>query len=359
MTSAWSRPKTTPNASLSAMSATTSRNAQREDPRSEATVRAEFVHAIRVPLPAARHGRRWSTRGRCGGHAAARRGEPACRGGCGLAARQPEPREPVAADELVAAGPGRAARRARGRVGGRLGGQSEVWLMSRMVRPVRGPLHMARRMESRAAGFDTGRPQRGSSAAASSAGRKRGRQPAPHAPPRAAEGEVGDGREAVLVGAQREQQVGDPVGRRQRAVLDVHAPAVHAAAARAHEQRAGLADQPDAERAALEHQAGAGVQLARLVADEVAEQPDRGPLRALAGAAAGAAARWRRAWRTAPGSPTRGRAGSQTDRAPTAARATNRNAGGDHERDGVGDGGQRPQPPAALAAGASSTRGRQ
>ena len=62
--------------------------------------------------------------------------------------------------------------------------------------------------------------------------------------------------------------MGDAVGGRQPLVVHVHAPAVHAAAA--HEQRAGLPHDPDAERAALEHEAGAGVQLARLVADQVA-----------------------------------------------------------------------------------------
>ena len=57
---------------------------------------------------------------------------------------------------------------------------------------------------------------------------------------------------------------------------DADAPAVHAAPAGAHEQRARLADQPDAEAAALHHEAGARVQVARVVADEVAEQPERG-----------------------------------------------------------------------------------
>ena len=58
---------------------------------------------------------------------------------------------------------------------------------------------------------------------------------------------------------------------------DAHAPADDAAAA-GHQQRAGLPDQPDAEPAALEHEAGAGVQRAGVVADEVAEQPERRPL---------------------------------------------------------------------------------
>ena len=53
------------------------------------------------------------------------------------------------------------------------------------------------------------------------------------------------------------------------------APAEHAPPAGRHEHRAGLADEPDAERAALRHQAGLRVQLARVVADEVAEQAER------------------------------------------------------------------------------------
>ena len=64
---------------------------------------------------------------------------------------------------------------------------------------------------------------------------------------------------------------------RQTGVRRSHAPAVHAPPA--HEQRAGLPHEPDAERAALEHEPRARVQLARVVADEVAEQAERGRLR--------------------------------------------------------------------------------
>ena len=60
-------------------------------------------------------------------------------------------------------------------------------------------------------------------------------------------------------------------------------------AGRAHEQRARLADDPDAERAALDHEPGAGVQLARVVADEVAEQPERRRARRAAARRAAAA----------------------------------------------------------------------
>ena len=97
-----------------------------------------------------------------------------------------------------------------------------------------------------------------------------------HPPRRAAEGEVGHGGEALLVGAQREQQVGDAVARRQRGVGHAHAPAVHAPAAAADEQRAGLARRarrPSRPRSSTSPVAR--VQLARVVADEVAEQPER------------------------------------------------------------------------------------
>ena len=57
-------------------------------------------------------------------------------------------------------------------------------------------------------------------------------QPPAHAPARARERVVGHGREALLVLAQREQQVGDAVRRRQVGVGHPHAPAVHAAAGR-------------------------------------------------------------------------------------------------------------------------------
>ena len=56
---------------------------------------------------------------------------------------------------------------------------------------------------------------------------------------------VRDRGEAVLVATQREQQVGDPVGRRKLAVGRAHAEAVHPPAAGRDQQRAGLADEPD------------------------------------------------------------------------------------------------------------------
>ena len=128
------------------------------------------------------------------------------------------------------------------------------------------------------------------------------------------------------------------------------APAVHAPPAGRDQQRAGLAHQPDAERAALQHQAGPRVQLARLVADEVAEQPERAALGARRAARlrphhVGAALR-----RTARGSPTR----APSARRPTGARsgssATRTRRGGD-ERDAVRDRAHRPARPRSAARG--------
>ena len=126
---------------------------------------------------------------------------------------------------------------------------------------------------------------------------------------------------------------------------DAHAPAVHAPAAGPDEQRARLADDPDAERAALEHEPGARVQLARVVADEVAEQPERRRAPARRRAAGRAAARWRRAWRRAPGSPTRARARSAATGNDSGS-STNSSDRGDAERDRVGDRRERPHAPA-------------
>ncbi len=67
--------------------------------------------------------------------------------------------------------------------------------------------------------------------------------------------------------------MGDAVAARQLGVIDPHAVAVDATASGAHEQRAGRPDEPDAEAPALEHEAGRGVQLARLVPDQVRELP--------------------------------------------------------------------------------------
>ena len=132
----------------------------------------------------------------------------------------------------------------------------------------------------------------------SSAGRERSLEVPAHPPRRPREPEVRDLREAELVLAQRQQQVRDPVGggqllaRRSRAAR-CEAPAV---ATRTHQQstrrplrtqkRALLADQPGAELAALEREPGRGEQVALVVADEVAEQPERDALGRRVGAPA-------------------------------------------------------------------------
>ena len=106
---------------------------------------------------------------------------------------------------------------------------------------------------------------------------------------------VGDRGEALLVDAQGEQQVRDAVRRRQLALGGVHAEAVDAAAAGCDQQGTGLADEPDAQLAVLERQAGAALEVARLVVEQVAEEslrdrlgmPVARPLRARDGGAAG------------------------------------------------------------------------
>ena len=131
---------------------------------------------------------------------------------------------------------------------------------------------------------------------------------AAQAPRRAREGVVRDGREPLLVGAQREQQVRDPVGRRQVAVGRPHAEAVDALSAVRNQDGACLAEQPDAERAALHRQPGLALQVARVVAEQVAEQPLRdrlGVARCAARAADGSCST--RGRRAARGSPTRAR----------------------------------------------------
>ena len=83
---------------------------------------------------------------------------------------------------------------------------------------------------------------------------------------------VGDRREAGLVGAEGQQQVGDAVGRRQIGRVRADAEAVHHLAAGHDEQGALLADQPGAQLAGLEREAGLALELARVVAEQVAEQ---------------------------------------------------------------------------------------
>ena len=144
--------------------------------------------------------------------------------------------------------------------------------MTSMVRHQR-PLGMARwpnvhrvqlsTRSSRAAASSAGRIAAGAAAARASARpRTRGWRPS-RSPARP--------RAAPAAGARCDR-------RRQRRLGHAHAPAVHAPPA--HEQRARLPHEPHAERAALHHEPRARVQLARVVADEVAEQAERGRLAA-------------------------------------------------------------------------------
>src|SRR5256885_14550565 len=70
----------------------------------------------------------------------------------------------------------------------------------------------------------------------------------------------------------------DPVGRGQLGIGRTDAQAVHPAAARRYEQGASLANQPDAERSALEDEPGLEHQVASAVVDEVPEQTESSAL---------------------------------------------------------------------------------
>ena len=107
------------------------------------------------------------------------------------------------------------------------------------------------------------------------------REAAPHSPGSAREGVVGDRGEALLVHPQGEQQVRDPVGGRQLGLGRADAVAVHAPATRRYEQGARLSHQPDAEVAALEREPGPALELALLVAEQVAEETLRRRLRRI------------------------------------------------------------------------------
>ena len=203
-----------------------------------------------------------------------------CAARCSKRVRRSRPRGPRAAAARGGSGGRRrrrgrrGARRGRGRAGGRCGGGGRR-LMASMVgaaagsaRPWPGGLDIHRSADS-TGGRGRRVERRARCAPAAGAG-----GPASGAPLNARLATVAKPCSSL---AQREQQVRDAVGGRQRrGPSTLHAPAVHAPAARAHEQRARLPHEPDAERAALEHEPGARVQLARLVADEVAEQPERG-----------------------------------------------------------------------------------
>ena len=191
-----------------------------------------------------------------------------------LAALEPQPGEPVAAHGGVAAA---AARQRRGRAGGsvavaaadgaswehdrRSAAQAAVWTARRKLRP---PVSTRVRSGARPRGVERRA--------------HRGRQPPPQPPRRAAERQVRDRREARLVLAQREQQVRDAVGGRQ----------LGRRPSRTSSRRAGRRAGPAARRPRRRARRRAGrarargpvraCSVARLVADQVAEQAERRPL---------------------------------------------------------------------------------
>ena len=145
-----------------------------------------------------------------------------------LARLEPQPGEPVAAHHLVAAaaarlggdeheaargaGPRRRRRRRRRR------SEKAAEVMDSMMRCAGAASGMDRCPRNNDAGVrQAGAIGRGRARAAwSSAGRMPRATPAADAPARAAEGQVGHGGEALLVLAQRQQQMRGAVGRRQR-----------------------------------------------------------------------------------------------------------------------------------------------
>ena len=104
---------------------------------------------------------------------------------------------------------------------------------------------------------------------------------------------VRDGREADLVRAQRQQEVSDPIGGRQVALGRPDAEAVDPLPAVRDEHGARLAEQPHAEVAALQRQAGLALELTLLVPEQVAEKALRDRLGALVARPSGRADRVR------------------------------------------------------------------
>ena len=188
---------------------------------------------------------------------------------------------------------------------------------------------------------------RAAARAASSAGRCGGVQAPAHPPGRAAEGEVGDRGEARLVGAQREQQVGDAVARRAASgsSTPTHQQYARRAAAR-DEQRARLPDA--ASRRARPRSSTSPVRACSSRASWPTRSPSRPSARARRAGAGGRAARWahdvRAALRVELGDDPRVRERDERDRAAPAAGATTSSTPRGEERHDVRDRGQRPQP---------------
>ena len=184
--------------------------------------------------------------------------------------------------------------------------------------------------------------------AASSAGRAR-RQAAADAPGRAAEGQVGDRREALLVGAQGEQEVGDAVGRRQvRSSTWTHQQCTRPAGVTSSAPASPTSQTPSAPRSRT--------RPVRACSSR-ASWPTRSPSRPSAVRSAASPARGARAQHVGAALGVqlrdRPRVGEQ-DRADRRRQRLEReqDAGGGDVRDRVGDGGQRPQPAAARRAAA-------
>ena len=74
----------------------------------------------------------------------------------------------------------------------------------------------------------------------------------------------------------------DPVARRKLGIGRLHAVAVNPAPTGAHQQRPRLADEPDPELGALQHEPRARVKLSRPMADQIAEQHKNFAMRKVA-----------------------------------------------------------------------------
>ena len=175
--------------------------------------------------------------------------------------------------------------------------------------------------------------------------RRRGQAPA-DPPPRPREGQVGQRGKAQLVAPQRQEQVRQPIAGREAGIGRAHAVAVHPPPTGPDQKGSGFPHEPYAELPGLEHEPGAGVQLACPVVDEVAEQTERH----LLGSAALGAGRLEHP--SAPGGVQLGdRPG--VDEAEQGERDQHRSGkpehpGRNHERHRVGGGRKRPQPPGAA-----------
>jgi len=158
---------------------------------------------------------------------------------------------------------------------------------------------------------------------------------------------VRDRREALLVGSQRQQQVRDPVGRRQVALGGPHAEAVNPVSTVRHQDRAGLAEEPDPELPALHRQAGLALEVARVMTQEVAEESLRDRLSGLVARPARRPDRVRAAERVQFGDDPSVREARERDRQRERLERDQRDAR-QRERDDERNGLEGPEPTAAL-----------